>query len=54
MQTVIVDQSSAALDRSLECFEELYREEYPRMVRLAYALVSDPGDADDREPTIAT
>lgn len=47
MQTVIVDQSSAALGRSRECFEELYREEYPKMVRLAYSLVGDPVDAED-------
>jgi RNA polymerase sigma factor (sigma-70 family) len=47
MQTVVVEPSPAVADRRRDRFDELFRKEYPAMVRLAYALVGNGPDAED-------
>ena len=47
MSAVTLDRSAEIADERSRRFDQLFRREYPQMVRLAYTLVSDGSDAED-------
>ena len=47
MSVVAVHLSAELADERTKRFDELYRNEYPSMVRLAYAMISDGSEAED-------
>ena len=47
MSAVTLDRGAEVADGRTRRFDQLFRREYPEMVRLAYTLVSDGSDAED-------
>lgn len=47
MSVVTFDRSAVSADERTQRFDELFRAEYPAMVRLAYAMMHDGSEAED-------